>query len=121
MTFIGMTETSPASFMTSVDDDSDDKLSTVGKILPHMTAKVVSRQGDIVDRGIAGELWVSGYNVHVGYFNDPHKTKEAIVKDADGTAWMQTGDEVVIDQRGFCVVTGRINDIIIRGKPSLFK
>lgn len=113
-----MTETSPASFMTSVDDGLEEKLSTVGKILPHTAAKVVDINNTVVPWGVRGELWVSGYNLQVGYFNSPQKTKEVMVKDSDGTLWMKTGDEVTLDERGFCRITGRIKDIIIRGTGS---
>jgi long-chain acyl-CoA synthetase len=110
-----MTETSPASFMTSVEDGVSEKLSTVGKILPHTSAKVVDTHGQVVPRGVPGELWVSGYNVQVGYFNEPHKTRDTVVKDDAGTVWIKTGDEVFLDENGYCHITGRIKDVIIRG------
>ncbi|KAH8811663.1 hypothetical protein F5884DRAFT_284170 [Xylogone sp. PMI_703] len=116
----GMTETSPASFMTSVDDGITEKLSTVGRILPHTTAKVINSKYEVVPRGVPGELWVSGYNVQVGYFNDPQKTNEVMVKDEDGVLWMKTGDEVTLDEKGFCRITGRIKDIIIRGGENIY-
>ncbi|KAL3427634.1 4-coumarate-CoA ligase [Phlyctema vagabunda] len=116
----GMTETSPASFMTSIDDALEEKLSTVGRILPHTTAKVVNMNNEIVPFGTAGELVVAGYNLQVGYFNDPEKTKEVMVKDGAGVLWMRTGDEVVLDERGYCKITGRIKDIIIRGGENIY-
>ena len=111
----GMTETSPASFMTSVEDGLSEKLSSVGRILPHTSAKVVDHNGQVVPRGVPGELWVSGYNVQVGYFNEPSQTRDAVTKDKDGSLWMKTGDEVYLDENGYCHITGRIKDIIIRG------
>ncbi|RDW95257.1 hypothetical protein BP5796_01020 [Coleophoma crateriformis] len=116
----GMTETSPASFMTSVDDALQEKLSTVGRILPHTTAKVINDKDEIVPRGVPGELCVSGYNLQVGYFNDPQMTNEAMVRDKDGRLWMRTGDEVTLDERGYCRITGRIKDIIIRGGENIY-
>lgn len=105
--------------MTSVDDALQEKLSTVGRILPHTTARVISDNDELVPIGVPGELCVSGYNIQVGYFNDPQKTNEVMVKDEDGVLWMRTGDEVTLDERGYCRITGRIKDIIIRGNTSI--
>jgi mevalonyl-CoA ligase len=111
---VGMTETSPASFMSSVDDPLEKKLLTVGRILPHTSAKVVDPDGHIVPRGTRGELCVSGYLLQKGYFNNPQKTNEVMIRE-DGVLWMYTGDEAVIGDDGYCAITGRIKDIIIRG------
>lgn len=109
-----MTETSPASFMSSVDDPLDKKLQTVGKILPHTSAKVVDRSGKIVPRGVRGEICTAGYLLQKGYFNNPQKTAEVMIQE-DGVLWMYTGDEGFIDEEGYCAITGRIKDMIIRG------
>ena len=111
----GMTETSPASFMTFTDDPLEKRLSTVGKILPHMKAKIVDRNGDIVPVGSRGELCVAGYALQKGYWRNPEKTAEAMRADEDGTIWIHTGDEAVFDNEGYCRIMGRIKDIIIRG------
>jgi long-subunit acyl-CoA synthetase (AMP-forming) len=115
----GMTETSPASFMTSVNDELSKRLTTVGKIMPHTVAKVVDVEGRIVPRNTPGELWVAGYNVQAGYFNDPQKTRESTVLDEEGIIWMKTGDEAILDEEGYCRIIGRIKDIIIRGMSPL--
>jgi long-chain acyl-CoA synthetase len=116
LTVEGMTETSPASFMTSWDDDLERRLTTVGRILPHTVAKIIDLQGNIVPLGHRGELCVSGYLLQAGYWNNPEKTAEAMRKGERGVLWMHTGDEACFDEEGYCRITGRIKDMIIRGK-----
>ncbi|KIX97674.1 uncharacterized protein Z520_06452 [Fonsecaea multimorphosa CBS 102226] len=116
----GMTETSPVTFMTSFDDTEEKRTKTVGRVLPHTMAKIVDRAGNIVPRGVRGELCVSGYSVQKGYYKNPAKTDEAMKRDENGILWMYTGDECVIDEDGYCSVTGRIKDIIIRGGENIF-
>ena len=110
-----MTETSPASFMTYTDDPIDKRLSTVGKILPHTRAKIINENGDILPIGSRGELCVAGFALQKGYWKNPEKTAEAMRVDKYGILWMHTGDEAVFDSEGYCRITGRIKDIIIRG------
>lgn len=110
-----MTETSPASFNLRYDDPLHEKLTTVGKILPHTSAKVVDAGGNILPRGVRGELCVAGYLLQKGYYKNKVKTAEAM-KEEDGVIWMYTGDEAVIQDNGYCSITGRIKDMIIRGK-----
>ncbi|KAJ9606279.1 hypothetical protein H2200_009240 [Cladophialophora chaetospira] len=112
----GMTETSPITFMTSLDDNEDRRSNTVGRVFPHTAAKVIDRNGNIVPRGVRGELCTSGYALQKGYYNNPTKTDEVMKRDSNGTLWMHTGDECVIDDEGYCSVTGRIKDMIIRGE-----
>lgn len=112
----GMTETSPVTFATASSDLREQQLSSVGKVFPHTGAKIVNVDGEIVPRGVAGEICTSGYALQPGYLKDREKTSEAMRADGDGTVWMHTGDEGVIDQQGYCRVTGRIKDLIIRGK-----
>ncbi|KIW58076.1 hypothetical protein PV05_02626 [Exophiala xenobiotica] len=116
----GMTETSPVTFITSLDDSEERRTKTVGRVLPHTAAKVVDRNGKIVPRGVAGELCTSGYALQKGYYNNPEKTNEVMRRDNEGVLWMHTGDECVIDNDGYCMVTGRIKDIIIRGGENIF-
>jgi long-chain acyl-CoA synthetase len=111
----GMTETSPVTFITSPDDSDERRTKTVGRVLPHTAAKVVDREGEIVPRGTPGELCTSGYALQKGYYNNPEKTNEVMRRDDEGVLWMHTGDECVIDDDGYCTVTGRIKDMIIRG------
>jgi acyl-CoA synthetase (AMP-forming)/AMP-acid ligase II len=112
----GMTETSPVTFMTSSTDSPKQRLKTVGTILPHTTAKIVDKQGNIVPRSLRGEICVSGYALQKGYFENEPKTKEVMQLDGNGVLWMHTGDEGFIDEKGYCTITGRIKDVIIRGK-----
>lgn len=84
--------------------------------MPHVTAKVVDSKDNIVPCGERGELLIAGYNSFLGYWANPEKTAEILQKDADGRLWLRTGDEVAIDREGYCRVTGRMKDIIIRGR-----
>ncbi|RDW62109.1 hypothetical protein BP6252_11542 [Coleophoma cylindrospora] len=121
----GMTETSPVSFMTTPDDPIQKRLDTVGRLLPHVEAKVIDESDHtrILPIGEKGELMVSGYLVMTGYWGDDAKTQEVrkIEKGADGTKkiWMHTGDEACMDEDGYVKITGRIKDLIIRGGENI--
>jgi fatty-acyl-CoA synthase len=110
----GMTETSPVSFQSATDDPMEKRVKTVGTVHPHVEVKVVDDKGEIVPRGVPGELCTKGYSVMQGYWNDPQKTTESII---DG--WMFTGDQAVIDEDGYCAIVGRIKDTIIRGGENI--
>ena len=112
----GMTETSPVSFQTAMDDPLERRVSTVGRVQPHLEVKIVDEQGATVPRGQPGELCTRGYSVMIGYWDDPEKTAEAI--DAEG--WMHTGDLATIDDEGYCNIVGRIKDMVIRGGENVF-
>lgn len=112
----GMTETSPVTFMTTVDDPQEKREKTVGAIMPHTKAKVVGPDGEILPRGVPGEICTSGYSLQLGYYKNEAKTAEAMKTDENGVRWMYTGDQGLIDKDGYCVITGRIKDMIIRGE-----
>ncbi|MEM9653967.1 MAG: AMP-binding protein [Actinomycetota bacterium] len=113
----GMTETSPVSTQTAVDDPIDKRVGTVGRVHPHVEIKIVDPEtGDIVERGQPGEFCTRGYSVMVGYWNDEVRTAEAI--DADG--WMHTGDLAEMDIDGYANIVGRIKDMIIRGGENVY-
>lgn len=112
----GMTETSPVTFMTSLSDSQERRLKTVGTAMPHTGAKIIDKHGRIVPRGVRGEICTSGYALQKGYWKNEEKTNEVMKRDEHGVLWMHTGDEGTIDEAGYCAVTGRIKDIIIRGK-----
>ncbi|HZK92037.1 MAG TPA: AMP-binding protein [Stellaceae bacterium] len=112
----GMTETSPVSFQSSTDDPLDRRVSTVGRIQPHVEVKIVDAEGRVVPRGVAGELMTRGYPVMLGYWNDPERTAEAI----DAAGWMKTGDLATIDDEGYCNIVGRIKDMVIRGGENVY-
>ena len=112
----GMTETSPVSFQSSQDDPLDRRVSTVGRVQPHLECKVVDLQGNTLPRGATGELCTKGYSVMLGYWDDPEKTAEAL--DAEG--WMHTGDLAVIDEAGYGNIVGRIKDMVIRGGENVY-
>jgi acyl-CoA synthetase (AMP-forming)/AMP-acid ligase II len=111
----GMTETSPVTFITGLDDSDEKRTSTVGRVIPHTAAKVVDRTGRILPRGQRGELCISGFTLQKGYWRNEEKTKEIMRPDENGVLWMHTGDEAVIDDDGYASITGRIKDLIIRG------
>lgn len=112
----GMTETSPVTFGTTFGCPQKQLFESVGTVLPHTSAKIIDSEGQVVLRGTRGQICISGYALQQGYLENPEKTNEVMILDADGTLWMHTGDEGVIDQDGYCRVTGRIKDMIIRGK-----
>jgi fatty-acyl-CoA synthase len=113
----GMTETSPVSTQTALDDPLDKRVATVGRVHPHVEIKVVDpRTGAIVPRGTPGEQCTRGYSVMLGYWDDPEATTRAI--DADG--WMHTGDLAVLDDDGYLAIVGRIKDMIIRGGENIY-
>jgi fatty-acyl-CoA synthase len=112
----GMTETSPVSFQTSVDDPLDRRVSTVGRVQPHLEVKIIDSEGRIVPRGVAGELCTRGYAVMLGYWEDHERTAQAI----DAARWMHTGDLATIDEEGFCNIVGRIKDMVIRGGENIY-
>ncbi|GJD02785.1 4-coumarate-CoA ligase [Colletotrichum higginsianum] len=112
----GMTETSPVTFITAVEDSRGKKATSIGRVLPHSAAKVVDSLGNILPQGSRGELCTSGFALQKGYWKDTEKTKEAMRQDENGVTWMHTGDEGFIDEEGYGHITGRIKDLIIRGK-----
>jgi fatty-acyl-CoA synthase len=108
----GMTETSPVSTQTGVDDDVERRTSTVGRVQPHLEVKIIDPStGLTVPRGEPGEFCTRGYSVMLGYWNDPQQTGAVI----DGARWMHTGDLAVMDDDGYLAIVGRIEDMIIRG------
>jgi fatty-acyl-CoA synthase len=112
----GMTETSPVSFQSSTDDPLEKRVSTVGRIMPHIQVKIISEDGITVNRGERGELCTRGYSVMSGYWNDREKSAEAV----DSEGWMHTGDLAVIDSDGYCNIVGRVKDMIIRGGENIY-
>jgi fatty-acyl-CoA synthase len=113
----GMTETSPVSTMTRMDDDLARRTGTVGRVMPHLEVKVVDAvSGRLVARGEPGELCTRGYSVMLGYWNEPDKTAEAI----DAARWMHTGDLATMDDDGYLSIVGRIKDMVIRGGENVY-
>jgi fatty-acyl-CoA synthase len=113
----GMTETSPVSCQTLIEDDLSRRTTTVGRVHPHVEIKIVDTgTGEIVNRGQPGELCTRGYSVMLGYWADDERTREVI--DADG--WMHTGDLAVMREDGYCAIVGRIKDVVIRGGENIY-
>jgi fatty-acyl-CoA synthase len=112
----GMTETSPVSFQSSTDDPLERRVSTVGRIQPHLEVKIVDGHGRVVPPGAPGELLTRGYAVMLGYWGDEERTREAI----DPARWMHTGDLATIDAEGYCNIVGRIKDMVIRGGENVY-
>ena len=112
----GMTETSPVSTQTRVDDAFDKRVSTVGTAHPHVEVKVVDPfTGEELPAGEPGEFCTKGYSVMIGYWNDPEKTAEVL---RDG--WMHTGDLAIKDADGYLSIVGRIKDMVIRGGENIY-
>jgi fatty-acyl-CoA synthase len=112
----GMTETSPVSTQTSVDDPLDKRTGTVGRVHPHLEVKIVDENNRIVPLGTPGELCTRGYSVMLGYWNDPENTARAI----DAARYMHTGDIATMDEDGYLNIAGRIKDMVIRGGENIY-
>ncbi|MGH3436986.1 MAG: AMP-binding protein [Sciscionella sp.] len=113
----GMTETSPVSTQTRADDSLERRVSTVGRVGPHLEVKIVDPEtGLAVPRGEPGEFCTRGYSVMLGYWEQPDKTAEAV----DAARWMHTGDLAVMDADGYASITGRIKDMVIRGGENIY-
>ncbi|WP_275935519.1 AMP-binding protein [Thermogemmatispora onikobensis] len=113
----GMTETSPVSTQTRLDDPLEKRVSTVGQVHPHLEIKIVDpTSGKVVAVGQPGELCTRGYSVMLGYWSNPEATAQAI----DRARWMHTGDLAVMDADGYINIVGRIKDMIIRGGENVY-
>lgn len=111
----GMTETSPVSFQSDTTDPLERRVTTVGRVQPHLEVKLVDGDGHIVPVGQTGELCTRGYSVMQGYWGDPERTAD-VVKDG----WMHTGDLATLDAEGFCNIVGRVKDMVIRGGENIY-
>ncbi|MET0756773.1 MAG: AMP-binding protein [Mycobacterium sp.] len=113
----GMTETSPASCQTLIDDDVERRTASIGRAHPHVEIKIVDPEtGTTVERGQPGEFCTRGYSVMLGYWRDDEKTREAI----DADEWIHTGDLAIMRPDGYCNVVGRIKDMVIRGGENIY-
>jgi fatty-acyl-CoA synthase len=112
----GMTETSPVSTQTTTDEPVERRVSTVGRVQPHIEVKIVDGDGRIVPRGTPGEFCTRGYCVMLGYWGDKERTEQAI----DAARWMHTGDLATMDDEGYCKIVGRIKDMVIRGGENVY-
>jgi fatty-acyl-CoA synthase len=113
----GMTETSPVSTQSATDDPLDKRVTTVGRVHPHVEIKVIDpATGQVVPRGTSGELCTRGYSVMLGYWNDDAATRTAI----DPAGWMHTGDLGTMDAEGYVNIVGRIKDMIVRGGEKIY-
>ena len=113
----GMTETSPVSFQTRVDSPVEKRVSTVGKVHPHVEVKIINPDTNkLCGVGEMGELCTRGYSVMLGYWENPEATSLAI----DGHGWMHTGDTAVMDLDGYVNIVGRIKDMIVRGGENIY-
>jgi fatty-acyl-CoA synthase len=113
----GMTETSPVSTQCATDDPLEKRVSTVGRVHPHVEIKIVDpTTGAVVPRGMPGELCSRGYMVMLGYWNNEEATRQAI----DAARWMHTGDLATMDDDGYINIVGRIKDMIIRGGENIY-
>lgn len=113
----GMTETSPASFQTRLNDSVEKRVSTVGQVHPHVEAKIIDTvKGRVVPIGMPGEILIRGYSVMLGYWENAEATREAV----DSARWMHTGDLGIMDAEGYVNIVGRIKDMVIRGGENIY-
>jgi fatty-acyl-CoA synthase len=112
----GMTETSPISTQSAWDDPLPRRVSTVGRVHPHVEIKIVDAAGKVAPRGTAGELCTRGYSVMIGYWNNEAATAASI----DAAGWMHSGDLAVMDEKGYVNIVGRIKDMVIRGGENVY-
>ncbi len=112
----GMTETSPCTFQTAGNDPVERRVDSVGRVGPHVEAKVIDSAGTTVPAGDKGELCIRGYPVMLGYWNDEAQTRATI----DSEGWLHTGDAVTIDADGFCRVAGRLKEMVNRAGENIF-
>jgi fatty-acyl-CoA synthase len=113
----GMTETSPVSTQTRIDAPLEKRVSTVGRVVPHVEIKIVDpATSHVVPIGEPGEFCTRGYSVMLGYWNNPEATADAI----DQARWMHTGDLATMDSEGYVNIVGRIKDMIIRGGENVY-
>ncbi|KAL1980233.1 hypothetical protein VTN96DRAFT_4438 [Rasamsonia emersonii] len=117
----GMTETSPVSAMTTTDDPIEKRINTVGRLMPHVEAKIVNphNKSEILPVNTKGELAVTGYLLMKEYWGAPERTAEVMIPDEEGKIWMHTGDEASMSPDGYITITGRIKDLIIRGGENI--
>lgn len=113
----GQTESSPGITMTRTDDPIELRVSSVGRALPNVEVEIIDpATGEELERGKQGELCSRGYHVMKGYYKNPEATKEAV----DSEGWLHTGDLAVMDENGYCKITGRLKDMIIRGGENIY-
>ncbi len=112
----GMTETSPVSTQTALSDPLDLRVSTIGRVQPHLEIKIIDTEtGETVPRGVSGELCTKGYSVMLGYWDESELTAQTVI---DG--WMHTGDLAVMDEDDYLRIAGRAKDMIIRGGENIY-
>ncbi|TMV82517.1 AMP-binding protein [Thioclava sp. BHET1] len=112
----GMTETSPVSFQSGTDTPLAKRVGSVGRVQPHLEVRIARPDGSTAAVEETGELLTRGYSVMSGYWDEPEKTAEVV--DAEG--WMHTGDLARIDAEGYCNITGRVKDMILRGGENIY-
>ncbi len=113
----GQTESSPGCTQTTTDDSIERRVSTVGRVFPHVEAKIVDPEtGKECPPHVPGEFCTRGYHVMKGYYKMPEATAQAI----DSEGWLHTGDLATVDEAGYYKITGRIKDMIIRGGENIY-
>ena len=113
----GMTEASPVTHSTHIDDPWELRVESVGHNLPHQEVKVIDpNSGAIVPIGTQGEVCMRGYHIMRGYYGDAPATAEAI----DRGGWLHSGDLGVMNADGTLKITGRLKDMIVRGGENIY-
>lgn len=112
----GSTETSPISFQSTKECSIEQRVSTVGKVLEHIEAKIIDSEGRVLPQGETGQLCTRGINNMLGYWDDPEKTEKVLGRDR----WYHTGDLAVMTEGGYCSIVGREKDMLIRGGDNIY-
>ncbi|MDD4238492.1 MAG: AMP-binding protein [Desulfotomaculaceae bacterium] len=117
ITSYGQSEASPCITSTRINDSIELKATTVGKALPGVEVKLVNPEtGEEVALGEQGEICARGYNIMKGYYKMPEATAATI----DEEGWLHTGDLGIMDEYGYCKITCRLKEMIIRGGENIY-
>ena len=116
VTVFGQTELSPIICQTSPEDSKEDKANTAGRPLWNVEVRIVDTSGTVLPIGQEGEIQARGYQTMIEYFEQPDATQQTLLEDG----WLRTGDLGTMDERGYCKVTGRLKDMIIRGGENIY-
>ncbi|CAF4252339.1 unnamed protein product [Adineta steineri] len=102
--------------MWAGDEDPKHRLGSLGRCMPGLEVKIADEQGNAVPIGQQGEIWMRGFSVMRGYYNDPEKTKETLTP----SGWLRTGDDGKMDEDGYLYFISRRKEMIIRGGVNIY-
>ena len=102
----GLTEASP---VVTGSAGHEPRFGSIGKVLDGVDVKLVNEDGEEPPVGDAGEIWVRGENVFLGYLDDPEATERVLTPDG----WLRTGDIAIVDEDGYLYLVDRAKDLVI--------